>query len=67
LQELHASRRQGVGTLLYLVYVLPLIGPLARWIHIQLSVVAMTVLLYMIWHVAKSDRSENLLLTEKER
>ena len=37
---------------LYLTYVLPLLGPLARWTHIQLSVIAMTALLYGIWRVA---------------
>jgi alpha-1,2-mannosyltransferase len=30
-----------LGTLLYLVYLLPLFGPFARWTHVQLSVVAM--------------------------
>lgn len=34
--------------LLYLVFALPLIGPLARWTHLQLSVIAMTALLYGI-------------------
>lgn len=37
-----------MGTLLYLIYILPLIGPLARWTHIQLSVVAMIALVYLI-------------------
>jgi glycosyl transferase family 87 len=37
-----------MGTLLYLVYVLPLIGPLARWTHVQLSVVAMSAVAYSI-------------------
>lgn len=36
------------GSLLYLVYALPLIGPLARWTHVQLSVIAMAVLLFLI-------------------
>lgn len=34
--------------LLYLVYLLPLVGFLARWTHIQFSVVAMSILLWMI-------------------
>jgi len=33
---------------LYLVYLLPLLGILARWSRVQLSVVAMTLLLWMI-------------------
>ena len=35
-------------TLLYLVYMLPLVGPFSRWTHLQLSVVAMAALLYLI-------------------
>jgi Glycosyltransferase family 87 len=40
------------GILLYLVYMLPLIGPFARWAHLQLSVIAMGLLVYMIWKMA---------------
>jgi alpha-1,2-mannosyltransferase len=36
-------------TLLYLAFVLPLIGPLARWTHIQFSVTVMAALLIVIW------------------
>lgn len=35
------------GTLLYLVYALPLVGIVARYTHVQLSVMAMTVLLFV--------------------
>jgi len=42
----------GLGTLLYLVYMLPLIGPFARGTHVQLSVVAMAATLYMIWGIS---------------
>ncbi len=35
-------------TLLYLAFVLPLLGPLARWTHLQLSVPVMAALLYGI-------------------
>ncbi|HLZ43932.1 MAG TPA: glycosyltransferase family 87 protein [Candidatus Sulfotelmatobacter sp.] len=41
-----ATRR--MGSLVYLIYVLPLLGPLARWTHVQLSVIAMVALLYFI-------------------
>jgi len=41
----------GMGTLLYLVYLLPLVGPFTRWIHVQLSVVAMVAVVYMIWRL----------------
>lgn len=37
-----------VGTLLYLVYTLPLLGILARYTHLQLSVLAMTALMFVI-------------------
>ncbi|HET9304623.1 MAG TPA: glycosyltransferase family 87 protein [Candidatus Sulfotelmatobacter sp.] len=46
-----------MGTLLYLIYVLPLVGPLARWTHIQLSVVAMSALMYVIWWVSRASWS----------
>lgn len=36
------------GTLLYLVYALPLLGILARYTHVQLSVLAMTALVFVI-------------------
>jgi Glycosyltransferase family 87 len=42
-----------LGTLLYLIYTLPLVGPFARWTHVQLSVIAMTATLYVTWHVAR--------------
>jgi|SRR5579863_21948 len=45
--EQPAARRLGV--VLYLVYALPLLGPLARWTHLQLSVIAMSVCLIGIW------------------
>jgi len=40
---------RGIRTLLYLVYVLPLLGPITRWTHVQLSVVAMSALLLAMW------------------
>jgi hypothetical protein len=43
-----AARLRGVGPLLYLVYALPLLGPLSRWTHVQLSVVAMAALIYVL-------------------
>jgi hypothetical protein len=41
--------------LLYLVFVLPLLGPLARWTHFQLSVPAMAALLYGIWNLSRKS------------
>ncbi len=37
-----------LGPLLYACYILPLAGPLAGWTHVQVSVIAMAVLLWMI-------------------
>lgn len=48
----------GLGTLLYLVYALPLIGPFAIWTHLQLSVIAMSALVFVLWKIA-SDRNRS--------
>lgn len=42
-----------LGTLLYLIYMLPLVGPLTRWTHVQLSVVAMTAGAYAVWRISR--------------
>jgi hypothetical protein len=47
-----------LGRLLYLTYLLPLAGPAARWTHLQLSVLAMTALL---WVISRSASSETVL------
>ena len=47
------------GMLLYLGYVLPLLGPLSIWTHLQLSVPVMAGILWLIFRVAES-RSENV-------
>jgi len=47
------SSARGLGTLLYLVYALPLLGPFARWTHVQLSVIAMTASVYAIWRMSR--------------
>jgi hypothetical protein len=41
--------------LLYLAFVLPLLGPLARWTHLQLSVPVMAALLYGIWNLGRKS------------
>jgi Glycosyltransferase family 87 len=46
-----ATRR--LGDALYLVYLLPLLGPFDGWTHLQLSVIAMAGLLYLIWRLEK--------------
>ena len=46
-----------IRILLYLCFVLPLAGPLARWTHVQLTVLAMAFLLYLLEKQARSDGS----------
>ena len=41
--------------LLYPAFVLPLLGPLARWTHFQLSVPVMAALLYGIWNLGRKS------------
>jgi alpha-1,2-mannosyltransferase len=38
-----------LGTILYLIYALPLLGPLSRWTHVQFAVVAMAACVYVLW------------------
>ena len=47
-----------MGIFLYLVYALPLVGPFARWTHVQLSVVAMACLTYAIWNASRGSAPE---------
>jgi len=44
-----------LGFLLYLVYLLPLLGPLARWTHVQISVIAMGATLYAIFQLRSQE------------
>ena len=53
------SPKRGMGTLLYLVYVLPLLAPLTRWTHVQLSVIAMAGLVYELWRISQGHRTQN--------
>jgi len=46
------STQAGIGSLLYAVYILPLLGPCTHWTHVQLSVIAMAILVYWIWRIA---------------
>lgn len=42
--------------LLYLAFILPLLGPLTRWTHLQLSVPVMAALLVGIWKLGKPPK-----------
>jgi alpha-1,2-mannosyltransferase len=46
-----------LGTLLYLVFMLPLLGPFTRWTHVQLSVVAMTAAVVVLWSISRGGSS----------
>jgi hypothetical protein len=53
-QKFMSASNLGLATLLYLIYILPLVGPFARWTHVQLSVIAMTATVYMTWRVSRT-------------
>jgi alpha-1,2-mannosyltransferase len=38
-----------IGTALYCVYMFPLLGPLTMWTHVQLSVIAMSAVVFLLW------------------
>ena len=46
--EARGTEERIVAILLYLCYALPLLGPLSRWTHLQLSVPAMAGLIWMV-------------------
>jgi alpha-1,2-mannosyltransferase len=46
------SSSRTLALFLYLSYLLPLLGPLARWTHVQLSVIAMVASLFAVCMVA---------------
>lgn len=48
-----------LGALLYLVYMLPLLGPFDRWSHVQLSVVAMAAALWLIWSMSRGGTARD--------
>jgi hypothetical protein len=49
----HCTATRYLPFLLYLAFVLPLFGPLARWTHFQLSVPVMAAILYEIWSTGR--------------
>lgn len=42
-----------LGGLLYLAYALPLLAPVTRWTHVQLSVLAMVGIVYCLWEIVR--------------
>jgi hypothetical protein len=53
----HGSAPAPLAMILYLCYVLPLIGPLSHYTHVQLSVLAFLALLYWLWRVTTGQNS----------
>jgi hypothetical protein len=56
----HSSFARWVGPLLYLCYALPLIGPLAHWTYVQLSVPVLAALLWTIFRLREKAASLTL-------
>ncbi len=50
------STTSQLKVLLYLAYALPLLGPLARWTHLQLTVPVMLAILYVIFQLGEGSR-----------
>ena len=59
----HGAFARRAGMLVYLCYVLPLIGPLSMWTHLQLSVPAMVALLWVIYRLLSSTGEQRGLST----
>jgi hypothetical protein len=53
--EPYDSATPTLTLLLYLAFALPLLGPLARWTHLQLSVPVMAAILYGIWNLGRKS------------
>jgi hypothetical protein len=47
-----------LAALLYLVYLLPLAAPAVRWTHLQLSVLAMSAIIWTLWQLGKTSVPE---------
>jgi hypothetical protein len=45
-----------VGVLLYLSFLIPLFGPVARWTHVQLSVIIFATLLQQLWQIGSRSQ-----------
>lgn len=56
------ERPHSFGTLLYMIYVLPLFGPLARWTHVQFSVIAMGAAICVIYARSRQVTSQGVAL-----
>jgi hypothetical protein len=65
LTHLDRAASRTLGLLLYLVFISPLLGPLSRWTHLQLSVPLFIALLWLLWKISITPtNSQTLLLSE---
>jgi hypothetical protein len=55
-----------LSVLLYLAFALPLIGPLSRWTHVQLSVPAFVALLWTLGRIASASATAGHKLASRE-
>jgi alpha-1,2-mannosyltransferase len=46
-----------VASLLYLIFILPLFGPVSRWTHLQLSVPVFAAMLAVLWRISAMPRT----------
>jgi len=53
--------------LIYLAFFLPLLGPLARWTHLQVSVLAFAALLWILWRLASDVPAGHRLASSNPR
>ncbi|HTZ84833.1 MAG TPA: hypothetical protein VMB66_16650, partial [Candidatus Acidoferrales bacterium] len=54
-ENAHNRSIASLGPLLYLAFLLPLFGPLARWTHLQLSVPVFAALLWLLWRISRNQ------------
>jgi hypothetical protein len=64
MQQPPTSSTRRLATCLYLVYMLPLVGPFARWTHVQISVIAMAACVLLIWQTVRTFGTETPALRE---
>ncbi len=56
----HSTKQApALGTLLYFVYMLPLLGPLTRYTHVQLSVIVMAAIVYTMYGISMRTSTAN--------
>jgi hypothetical protein len=61
----HHPASTAIHPLLYFAFVLPLLGPLAQWTHLQLSVPVFVALLWTIRRRTQSEASGHILATSE--